>query len=244
MFFKSILSLILVSFLMLENARSEATSGDKFERVMKMLANVFEDNPDELAKMTMILGFEEDPRYVQVLDGLIVNPEAFKTASLNIIQDMEESKKMPEYRKLMAVMYDNTLQGKDSEEIMDFEWTENDEAFQITTQFNILKAFKNLPKDLQSKVLEQTKPFSLSLLKTHLPSELQKYAMKSLAILENHGRNDVIPETIVIAQLSWHTYQNILRWWNGQISGQRCVKNIIDDVATVTGGICGATMGG
>ena len=142
---------------------------------MKMLANVFEDNPDELAKMTMILGFEEDPRYVQVLDGLIVNQEAFKTASLNIIQDMEESKKMPEYRKLMAVMYDNMLQGKDSEEIMDFEWIENDKAFQITTQFNILKAFKNLPKDLQSKVLEQTKPFSLSLLKTHLPSELQKY---------------------------------------------------------------------
>ena len=66
----------------------------------------------------------------------------------------------------------------------------------------------------------------------------------SLAILEKHGRNDIIPEAIVLAQLSWHTYQNILRWWNGQISGQRCVKNIIDDVATVTGGICGATLGG
>ena len=143
MFFKSILSLILVSFLMLENARSEATSGDKFERVMKMLANVFEDNPDELAKMTMILGFEEDPRYVQVLDGLIVNQEAFKTASLNIIQDMEESKKMPEYRKLMVVMYGNMFLGKDYEEIIDFEWIENNEA---SNYYPIqLKAFKKSP---------------------------------------------------------------------------------------------------
>ena len=128
---------------MLENARSEATSGDKFERVMKMLANVFEDNPDELAKMTMILGFEEDPRYVQVLDGLIVNQEAFKTASLNIIQDMEESKKMPEYRKLMVVMYGNMFLGKDYEEIIDFEWIENNEA---SNYYPIqLKAFKKSP---------------------------------------------------------------------------------------------------
>ena len=90
---------------------------------------------------------------------------------------MEESKKLPEFRKLMAVIYDTMLQGKDSEEIIDFEWIENDEAFQIATQFNILKAFKHLPEKLQIKVLEKTKPFALSLLKTHLPSELKKYAM-------------------------------------------------------------------
>ena len=84
MILKSILTLILISFLLLQNAKSEE-SEDKFEKVMKMLSIIFENNPDKLAKMTMILGFEEDPRYVQVLDGLIVNPEAFKTASLNMI---------------------------------------------------------------------------------------------------------------------------------------------------------------
>ena len=223
---------------------AQIVKSDGSGRVMRMVSQIFEDNPEKLAQITMILGFENDPRYVRVLDELISNPEAFKSAALHIIEDMEESKKLPEYRKLMAVMYDSMLKGKDSEEIIDFEWIENDEAFQVGTQFNILRALRQLPKKSQKEIFKQIKPFTKALLQTAMPSELKKYAMNSLAIIEKHGRSDIIPETIVLAQLSWQTYQNILRWYNGEISGHRCAKNIIDDIATVSGGIGGSTVGG
>ncbi|XP_052778491.1 vasodilator-stimulated phosphoprotein-like [Mya arenaria] len=35
----------------------------------------------------------------------------------------------------------------------------------------------------------------------------------------------------------------ILRWWNGDISGQRCVKNITDCLAGIAGGVAGGVGG-
>uniref|UniRef100_A0A914PBZ1 J domain-containing protein n=1 Tax=Panagrolaimus davidi TaxID=227884 RepID=A0A914PBZ1_9BILA len=43
--------------------------------------------------------------------------------------------------------------------------------------------------------------------------------------------------------LVYEIYDNIYRWWNGEISGQRATKNIIDSVAAVGGGAAGASAG-
>jgi len=41
--------------------------------------------------------------------------------------------------------------------------------------------------------------------------------------------------------LGWDVIQNLRRWWKGEISGKRCVKNIIDcSVGITTGFVAGA----
>ena len=207
-----------------------------------MVSDVFKDDTETLVKMTMVLEFEDDPRYMRVLHRQVDNSVAFKSTVLNILDDMEEAKKLPEYRKLMAVVYDSYLEGKDQDEIVDWEWIENDEAFQSSTSFGALKAFKKLPKKLRKKILLEMGSISKSLLQGNLPSALKKSAMNALQTISEKGQ--IIPEVIVWGQLSWQTYQTILRWYNGQISGKRCVKNIIDDVATLAGGMGGACIGG
>ncbi|XP_060598472.1 uncharacterized protein LOC132752188 isoform X2 [Ruditapes philippinarum] len=43
--------------------------------------------------------------------------------------------------------------------------------------------------------------------------------------------------------LAWEVIMNINRWWNGEITGKRCVKNIIDCGVGVAAGIVGGWTG-
>ena len=38
--------------------------------------------------------------------------------------------------------------------------------------------------------------------------------------------------------LSYTALKSIQRWWDGEISGARCVKNIIDSSVAITGMFC------
>ena len=45
----------------------------------------------------------------------------------------------------------------------------------------------------------------------------------------------VVGITLVAVQLSYAVISNMWQWWNGEISGKRCSKNIIDSVASIAG---------
>lgn len=50
-----------------------------------------------------------------------------------------------------------------------------------------------------------------------------------------------------IANIGLGIYNNIQRWWNGEISGEQCIKNLLDllpKAAGVAGGYFGAVIGG
>ncbi|CAB4015074.1 Hypothetical predicted protein [Paramuricea clavata] len=50
-----------------------------------------------------------------------------------------------------------------------------------------------------------------------------------------------------IANIGLGIYNNIQRWWNGEISGEQCIKNLLDllpRAAGVAGGYFGAVIGG
>jgi hypothetical protein len=47
----------------------------------------------------------------------------------------------------------------------------------------------------------------------------------------------------VAVQLSWEALKSIRSWWNGEISGKRCAKQIIDASAGILGGYGGGVAG-
>jgi hypothetical protein len=49
----------------------------------------------------------------------------------------------------------------------------------------------------------------------------------------------IAPIAIVTIQLSWEALKSIRSWWNGEISGKRCAKQIIDASAGILGGYAG-----
>lgn len=53
----------------------------------------------------------------------------------------------------------------------------------------------------------------------------------------------VVPVVIVAVQLSWEALKSIRSWWNGEISGKRCAKQILDASAGMLGGFGGGAAG-
>ena len=49
--------------------------------------------------------------------------------------------------------------------------------------------------------------------------------------------------TIITVQLTYEAIQSINSWWNGEISGKRCAKQIIDSSGSIFGGYAGAAVG-
>ena len=126
----------------------------------------------------------------------------------------------------MALIYDNYLEGRDSDEVIDWNWIENNEAFQSSTQYGILTAFNKLDPKVRKHVLKEIGSMSKSLLASNLPSALKKSAMNGLAAIKSY-KGEVIPEALVWGQLSWQTYQNILRYFNTYYSESCLIKFVI-----------------
>ncbi|CAF1516095.1 unnamed protein product [Rotaria magnacalcarata] len=63
------------------------------------------------------------------------------------------------------------------------------------------------------------------------------------ALLSMFTKGALQPTVIIAPKLAYEAIMNIRAWWKGEISGQRCVKNLLDDMATVAGGMGGAWAG-
>ena len=46
-----------------------------------------------------------------------------------------------------------------------------------------------------------------------------------------------------VVYLAYDVYKNICEWWNGEITGKRCIKNIIDSGLTIGAGMAGGVAG-
>jgi hypothetical protein len=53
----------------------------------------------------------------------------------------------------------------------------------------------------------------------------------------------ITPIAIVAVQLSWEALKSIRSWWKGEITGERCAKQIIDASAGILGGYAGGAAG-
>ena len=67
------------------------------------------------------------------------------------------------------------------------------------------------------------------------PNAVVPYGDRRVGRIEQYG-----PAVIDVV---FSIFINVRRWWNGEITGERCAKNIIDDLATVGGALAGAAGG-
>ncbi|CAF1643909.1 unnamed protein product, partial [Didymodactylos carnosus] len=63
------------------------------------------------------------------------------------------------------------------------------------------------------------------------------------AVVQKNPWLGVVPVALVAVQLTWTAIKSILGWWNGELSGTRCAKNIVDDLAAIAGGAGGSMAG-
>lgn len=56
-------------------------------------------------------------------------------------------------------------------------------------------------------------------------------------------KNELVAVLLDATVLSPPIITSIRRWWDGEITGERCVKTIIDDTASIVGGCAGGVGG-
>ena len=71
---------------------------------------------------------------------------------------------------------------------------------------------------------------------------LRQSASNALSLTRS-ASGKLVGVTLAVIYLSYEIYQDICRWWKGEISGVRCAKNVIDGIASMAAGV-GAGLAG
>lgn len=105
-------------------------------------------------------------------------------------------------------------------------------AVNATTQFEFMRAVSRFPPEafraLRSAVQTMSGPVA-------------RYTEK--ALVTARAAKPIVKIALVVAFLAVDVIKNIRSWWNEEISGARCVKNIIDCGVAVAAGIAGGIGG-
>ena len=105
---------------------------------------------------------------------------------------------------------------------------------------NLVQAIRAIPAERQTAIISQLRNIAIS--STGENSQIALLTSRTLTRAQTlAGR--VAPIGIVAVQLSWEALKSIRLWWNGDITGKRCVKQIIDASAGILGCYVGGTVG-
>ncbi|CAF0816552.1 unnamed protein product [Adineta ricciae] len=108
------------------------------------------------------------------------------------------------------------------------------------TLLNLVQGIRAIPADRQAIIISQ--------IMNTVESVTGEKSLIAVSVSQSLTRAQVvagkiIPIAIVAVQLSWEALKSIRLWWNGEISGKRCAKQIIDGSAAVLGGYAGGVAG-
>lgn len=169
-----------------------------------------------------------------------MNVSAFDQYIERLKDDTKTAESNPAFYKVMADLYENFLEHDDGKfEFQNFELALS-QAQQVSTIAGMAKAISKLTPQGQTLIIE-----TLSTIAGR-SSQIVSYTSKAMGVVNKVGGN-VVLVTLCAIQLTYEAIKNLKQWWNGEISGKRCAKNLIDATFTVGagvgGGIGGAALG-
>ncbi|CAF1531489.1 unnamed protein product [Didymodactylos carnosus] len=146
----------------------------------------------------------------------------------------------PEFNKLMNVIWEGYIKS-DPDGKMDPVFDLDLKAYDEHNVFiiNLFDILKRLPPAQQKRICAD-----IITLATKIAGPQGALTRLTRGAIKFSDRAGYLAHvTIVSVLLSWEALQSISLWWKGEISGQRCAKNIIDAASTVAGGVGGGALG-
>jgi len=101
-----------------------------------------------------------------------------------------------------------------------------------------LRSLSKIPPESIGGVINFIKTVSSS------SSKLTNICNLSVSLLKNSKQLQLTLVALLAVYLTREAYQSIKKWWNGEISGKRCVKQIVDSVSSVAAGVGVGIIGG
>jgi hypothetical protein len=171
--------------------------------------------------------------YIDSLYARIYRPEAFEAQIQLFLQEAQSASTDPRQNEMVEYIFKNHLHSpRDPEFQLKFPDYQKycTVAFDITELIEIQSQKAPL---LYQAIWERTKSQAIN--------AVVLYGQKALAAYSKYGK--MLGNVKIILTLTYTVFSNIKGWWKGEISGTRCVKSIMDDVAAIAGGVAGAAGG-
>ena len=205
--------------------------------VCDALSKTFKSDPDSHARIVWFLADRmtkglAEPFVTALQDAIRHSPTIFKGVADRIARDTKTAENDPIYLGFMQDVWSNYL--RDNEDKFtngNQEWTlqVREDSVSAATYIAFMRAVAKLPKEQFGMLLQAIRAIGR--------------AGKIAQSLTSFRQGAVGAVALASAYLSYDIMLNIRQWWNGEISGKRCVKNILDTGVSLAAGVAGSAGG-
>lgn len=214
---------------------------DYWNTLIPKLNKVFEDT-EITARVLFYLQEEQEQQdndnygpALKILIQVINDEELFTAYARNLAEDTKKAKSDERFKNYLSLVYSKMLdatKGNNNEENnIGYDNKQKAAGFHGMIHTLAMMSGKN-----QLKMLKMIKKL--------VPNTLYATTNGLVKYIHPAGGNHLISAHLVTAQLSYEALMNIIRWWNGEISGKRVAKNILESSIEIGGYTAGAYAGG
>ncbi|KAE9548405.1 hypothetical protein FO519_008386 [Halicephalobus sp. NKZ332] len=221
-------------------------AGDRQKPIFEKIREFFGD--EQVLEMALLLHHlannEEKSNDLNILEMLLDSPKQFKSYCDTILAKIDE-KEREEFalnNLRMAQYMDFNLSKTDL-----IQWAEDNKEFLAGAGSGIAKVWCSLPPESQKQIIVYIGKWV-----SNYASVIPSVIPKSWALLPANfgtlgealvGLRKGAEYGLAAIYLTYEALRSIYQWYNGEISGKRVGKNIIDAMGSVTGGLAGGSAG-
>jgi hypothetical protein len=212
------------------------------------LITIFENEPEVFARVSFYLSKEDNsykdnstiPPAWRTLKSTLRSDAAFKNYAERLAEDTKRAETDVDFRKTMNIVYSKMMDASEEnlavETYQEFKLARitNFDARQISGFMGLAHAWGLIPVSTQRQILKV------------IPKIVNRQvisAVDEVVSLVNKSGGDIVMVALAAISLSYDVIKSLYRWWNGEITGKRCCKNIVDSTFTVAAGVGGGVGG-
>lgn len=187
--------------------------------------------------LTNKIAKNEDTPYIKSLEIVINKLQVCSTVAKGFLQQAQQEKNQTKHEEIMSDINELFVQNNLNL------WPDNGQRWALelpnvgvysSVVYRVMRCLAYLPSTRFSALMQSTTQFCVA---TNI----------NRALMKTRAAGKFLRVALFIVVLSWDIIQNIKRWWRGDISDTRCVKNITDcglsAAAGIAGGFCGEILG-
>jgi hypothetical protein len=218
--------------------------------ILDKITGYLKASPKLVTVLFFLSDYEEAiiKKYKQILRSVFNNDAAFYSVVDKLAKDTETLQNDPDYFRIMSDIWNYLLKPNEKKNVRNDGQRFNFQP--ILSDMNLARAASNfiatiskLHPSIQNEVVQFIISKAGPVMGTQFALTSFNEAFGLLLQLMNPTMGRVLSVGLVAVYLAIDAWNNLKQWWNGEISGNRCIKNIIDSCAGVAAGVVGGMAG-
>jgi hypothetical protein len=225
--------------------------------IVKKISEYLRDQPEKLVTLMCFFSDHDNQstqKYIQTLRAVFNNEKAFQGIVDKLVEDTTKLRDDPNYLLVMADIWNNYLEPNEKKNVGDgqrFDFqsilsTRELMGATASASYNFIATLSKLDSSAQGRVITLIINVAENTVGTDLALTLSQ-RFNNLLQVSRSPAGKMVSVGLLAVYLTIEAWNNLKLWYNGEISGKRCAKSIIDSLAGAVGGygggMAGAAMG-